>query len=81
MIYGSFSKDGGLTFAPNSRISKGVSNSRDSQNGIDFGDYEGMAFYGGRYFFVWADNSNSTGDNPDGKLHQLYIYTARVRVP
>jgi hypothetical protein len=29
---------------------------------------------------VWADNSNSTGDNPNGTLHQLDIYTARVRV-
>jgi hypothetical protein len=80
-IYGSYSKDGGLTFAPNIRISRGVSNAADSQNGIDYGDYEGMAFYGGFYFYVWADNSNSTGDNPDGKLHQLDIYTARVRVP
>jgi hypothetical protein len=81
MVYGSFSRDGGLTFAPNIRISKGVSNSADANNGIDYGDYEGMAFYGGLYFYVWADNSNSTGDNPDGKLNQLDIYTARVRVP
>jgi hypothetical protein len=80
-IYGSFSKDGGLTFAPNTRISRGVSNSADSHNGIDYGDYEGMAFYGGFFFYAWADNSNSTGDNPDGKLHELDIYTARVRVP
>jgi hypothetical protein len=81
MIYGSVSKDGGLTFARNTRISKGVSNSADANNGIDFGDYEGMAFYGGAYWYVWADNSNSTGDNPDGTLHELDIYTARVRVP
>lgn len=80
MIYGSFSTNGGATFAANTRISKGVSNAADANNGIDYGDYEGMAFYGGAYWFVWADNSNSTGDNPDGKLHQLDIYTARVRV-
>jgi hypothetical protein len=80
-VYGSYSKDGGVTFAPNTRISRGVSNSADANNGIDFGDYEGMAFFGGFYFYVWADNSNSTGDNPDGKLHQLDLYTARVRVP
>jgi hypothetical protein len=80
MIYGSFTKDGGLTFATNRRISKGVSNSADANNGIDYGDYEGLAFYGGAYLYVWADNSNSTGDNPNGKLNQLDIYTARVRV-
>jgi len=79
MIYGSFTKDGGLTFAANRRISKGVSNSADSNNFIDYGDYEGLAYFGGVYFYVWADNSNSTGDNPDGKLNELDIYTARVR--
>jgi hypothetical protein len=80
MVYGTSSKDGGVTFAANTRISRGVSNSADAQNGIDYGDYEGMAFYGGVYFYVWADNSNSTGDNPDGTLKSLDIYTARVRV-
>ncbi len=29
---------------------------------------------------AWSDNSNSTGDNPDGSLHQLDIYTAAVPV-
>jgi hypothetical protein len=28
----------------------------------------------------WSDNSNSTGNNPDGALHQLDIYTAAVPV-
>jgi hypothetical protein len=26
----------------------------------------------------WADNSNSTGDNPDGTLHAFDIYSAAV---
>src|SRR5439155_26395637 len=51
-----------------------------AQNGIDFGDYEGLAFYGGNFYPVWADNSNSTHDNPDGTLHELDIYTAKVHV-
>jgi hypothetical protein len=80
MTYGSVTKDGGVTFQPNVRISQGVSNSAAAQNGIDYGDYEGLAFYGGVYFYVWADNSNSTNDNPDGTLHELDIYTARVKV-
>jgi hypothetical protein len=80
MIYGTVSKDGGDTFLPNRRISQGVSNAARAQNGIDFGDYEGLAFQSGSYLYVWADNSNSTGDNPNGTLHELDIYTAKVRV-
>jgi len=79
-IYGTVSKDGGDTFLPNRRISLGVSNAERAQNGIDFGDYEGLAFQSGSYFYVWADNSNSTGDNPNGTLNELDIYTAKVRV-
>ena len=40
-----------------------------------------MAFHGGNFYPVWSDNSNSTGDNPNGKLHALDIYTAKVHVP
>ena len=29
---------------------------------------------------AWSDNSNSTGTNPNGALHQLDIYTAAVHV-
>ena len=30
---------------------------------------------------AWSDNSNSTGQNPDGKLHQLDLFTAKVVIP
>jgi hypothetical protein len=78
-VWGAFSTDGGVTFGPNMQISAGTSNSRDSGNGIDYGDYSGLAFYGGTARPAWSDNSNSTGTNPDGALHQLDIYTAAVR--
>jgi hypothetical protein len=29
---------------------------------------------------IWADNSNSTADNPDGTLHTFDIYTATVAI-
>ena len=61
-----------------SAISAGTSNSHDAHNGIDYGDYSGLAFYGRIAHPAWSDNSNSTGNNPDGTLHQLDIYTARV---
>src|SRR5205807_1449237 len=68
------------TFTKNIQISAGTSNSRDAQNGIDYGDYSGLSFYGGIAHPAWSDNSNSTGNNPDGTLHQLDIYSASVPV-
>jgi hypothetical protein len=76
-FWGSFSSDG-RAFSPNVRISAGTSNAADAHNGIDYGDYTGLSFYGGIAHPAWADNSNSTGDNPDGTLHEFDIYTAAV---
>jgi hypothetical protein len=33
-----------------------------------------------RFYPAWSDNSNRTGSNPDGTLHQLDLYTARVSI-
>jgi BNR/Asp-box repeat protein len=77
-FWGAFSTNGGASFGPNIQISAGTSNSHDSGNGIDYGDYTGLSFYGGTAHPAWSDNSNSTGTNPDGALHQLDIYTAAV---
>jgi hypothetical protein len=80
-FWGAFSADGGQTFTPNIQISAGTSNAQDAHNGIDYGDYSGLAFFGGVAHPAWADNSNSTGNNPDGALHQLDVYTAAVPEP
>jgi hypothetical protein len=77
-FWGAFSTDGAVSFGPNFRISEGTSNSHDSGNGIDYGDYSGLSFYGGLAHPAWSDNSNSTGNNPDAALHQLDVYTAAV---
>jgi hypothetical protein len=37
-----------------------------------------MEFRNNVFYPVWADNSNSTGDNPNGTLHSMDIYTAKV---
>jgi hypothetical protein len=79
-VWGAFSTNYGASFGPNLQISAGTSNSADSGNGIDYGDYSGLAFFGGVAHPAWSDNSNSTGNNPDGALHQLDIYTAAVGV-
>jgi hypothetical protein len=80
-LWGAFSADGGLSFTSNIQISAGTSNSHDSGNGIDYGDYSGLSFVSGVAHPAWADNSNSTGTNPDGALHQLDVYTAALRAP
>jgi BNR/Asp-box repeat len=79
-FWGAFSTDGGVSFTSNIQISAGTSNSHDSGNHIDYGDYSGLSFFGGLAHPAWADNSNSTGNNPDGTLHKLDIYTAAVPV-
>jgi hypothetical protein len=68
----------GLSISPNLQISAGASNAESSTSGIDLGDYTGLDFYNGTIHPEWFDNSNSTGDNPDGTLKDLDAYTANV---
>jgi hypothetical protein len=79
-LWGTFSSDGGVSFNPNTQISTGTSNSGDSGAFLGYGDYLQAkgAFVGGIYNPVWADNSNSTLDNPDGTLKALDIYTTQI---
>lgn len=77
-FFGAVSIDGGFTWGTNFQISNGTSNSARSPSPIDYGDYTGLAFLNGVFFPVWADNSNSTGDNPNGTLNALDVYTARI---
>jgi len=80
-VWGAFSTNGGASVSANIQVSAGTSNSHASLNGIDYGDYSGLSFYAGTAHPAWSDNSNSTGNNPDGALHQLDIYTAAVAGP
>jgi hypothetical protein len=74
--FASYSTDGGATWAPNARLSGGFSNAAMAAGNVDYGDFIGTTAYGGVFRPTWADNSNSTGDNPDGTLHRFDIYTA-----
>jgi hypothetical protein len=74
----SFSMDGGATWTAPQIVSEGASNAAASRNGIEFGDYTGLGFAFGVAHPAWADNSDSTGDNPDGVLHDFDIYSAAV---
>src|SRR5205807_2647190 len=77
-LYATASLDGGQSVLANARVSAGTINAADSSNGIDLGDYTGLAFQSGRFFPLWADNSNSTLDDPDGQLSALDQYTAAI---
>lgn len=79
-IFAAASSDGAQTFSRNVQVSEGTSNAADAHNGVQFGDYSGMAFTDGVMYPAWADNSDSTGDNPDGTLTKLDIYTAKIAV-
>ena len=79
--YGTFSTDGGLTWAPNTRLSGGFSNATDSGNGVDYGDYVGLDAHAGKFYTVWADNANCDGTNPNGTLHAFDLYTNTLMLP
>ncbi|MDP9344082.1 MAG: glycoside hydrolase [Actinomycetota bacterium] len=79
-IWATDSRDGGATFAPNFQASQGTSNANDAGSFFDYGDYTHAAFQSHTFYPAWSDNSNSTGDNPDGTLHQLDLYTTPVTV-
>ncbi len=75
----------GVDFSPNVQIQAGVSTAStaaasQANSTNDFGDYTGLAFLNGEMAPVWADNSNSTGDNPDGSGTAMDLYTSHVPV-
>jgi hypothetical protein len=80
-IWATHSTDGGVTFAPNFRVSAGTVNAPDAQSFFDYGDYTHAAFQSHLFYPAWSDNSDSTGQNPDGTLHQLDLFTAKVVIP
>lgn len=77
------STNGGASFLPNVKVSAGVSSALASAiaaTKFDYGDYTALTFFGGVFYPCWADNSDSTGDNPAGALNYFDAYTARVTV-
>jgi len=81
-LWGTVSVSHGVSVRPNVKISAGTS-SQSAANGVgsdyDFGDYQGVSFRNGKFIAVWADNSNSTRDNPNGAT-LFDLYTAVVTV-
>jgi Bacterial Ig-like domain (group 3) len=63
-------------FQPNALVSDGTSTSNGA--GIEFGDYTGLSYFRGFFHPIWADTSNSTGDNPNATAN-FDAYTDRVQ--
>lgn len=80
-FWATFSTNGGVRFAPDFRVSKGTSNATDTGDVFDYGDYTHLAFQSHLLYPAWSDNSNSTGNHPNGTLHKLDLYSARIVVP
>ena len=79
--FGTFSTDGGATWATNTRLSGGFSNAAAASNGVDYGDYMGQSAHAGKLYTVWADNANCDGTNADGTLHAFDLYTNSLALP
>src|SRR5262249_19994538 len=82
-FWAAVSTNGGASFLPNVKVSAGVSSALATGllgNTFDYGDYSGLTFFGGVFYPCWSDNSNSTGDNPNGAMNYFDMYTARVTV-
>jgi len=80
-VFATLTQDGGATFLANVQISKGAIDATTSGAGqFNYGDYDKMDFAKGVFYRTWADNSNSTSDNPAGANGALDIYTAQVTV-
>jgi hypothetical protein len=71
------------TWLANAVISDGTATGQGSnppaagQADIQYGDYSGMAYFQGIAHPIWADNSNSTGNNPNTTT-RYDAYTDRV---
>ena len=80
--FGAISINGSVSFSTNFKISAGTSSEAASVPALknaDYGDYTGNAFANGVLIPAWGDNSNSTGDNPNGAT-DFDVYTAPVYV-
>lgn len=77
-LFVAFSDNGGASFMTNLLVSDGTSDEDLAGSGVDYGDYRLSSYHDGLFFPVWSDNSNSTGDNPNGAGAQFDQYTTRI---
>src|SRR6266566_1926883 len=79
------STDGGLSFAPNVKVTTAMSNESsanpDADAGNQYGDYEGIVALGGVIHPIWTDGRLDAVSNPaTGNLFREEIFTATITV-
>jgi hypothetical protein len=82
-LYAAVSTDHGATVQANAKVAAGLSyqtGADPNSSDLDFGDSGGLVFTGGKLIPVWSDNSNTTGDNPNGTGRALDIYADVITV-
>jgi hypothetical protein len=82
-VYFSRSTNGGLSFAPNTKVTTAVSDESAANPfadaGNQYGDYEGIAAYGGTAHPVWTDGRrDATIDPATGQRIGEEVFTATV---
>jgi hypothetical protein len=75
-VYGTVMDLTGAILTPNVQVAAGPSDAPAAGGAFNYGDYIGMDFNQKTFWVAWGDNSNSTGDNPDGQFHQMDVYAA-----
>jgi hypothetical protein len=85
-LYISASFNGGVSWAPNVKVTPITSHFNGATPApgtrpLGPGDYQkSNAFFNGVFYPVWCDNSNSTGNNPNGQFEETNLYTAQVLI-
>jgi hypothetical protein len=82
-IYFGQSTNGGLSFAPNVKVTTAVSDESsatpDADAGNQYGDYEGIVAYGGIIHPIWTDGRLDEEVNPaTGNLFREEVFTAAI---
>jgi hypothetical protein len=82
-VYFSQSTDGGLTFAPNLKVTTAMSDESAANPfadaGNQYGDYEGIAAYGGTIHPIWTDGRLDAAVDPaTGQRMGEEIFTAAI---
>jgi len=77
-LFATWSINGGATWAANVAVADAPTDGYNTNGLQELGDYTGLAFHDGVFYPSWADDSNSTADNPDGARSTLDVYVAAV---
>ena len=77
-FFAAVSSDGGKTFSHNTAVSLGQSNANDPglpgfAQVLQYGDHTGLAFYAGRLYPAWTDNSVELVQNPGLPLFDIAV--------